>query len=114
VVSPQLFLVAIAAISPLMLGAWLLARRSHREAGRWSRAARRFSADTQVLVRALPLIKAAGGEASELRSATERTRDVTDAYRSFESARAANAAVDASVAAVAGAVVLIVGGIAVA
>lgn len=113
-VSPHLFLVAIAAILPLMLGAGLLARRRHREAGRWSRAARRFSADTQVLVRALPLTKAAGGEASELGTATQRTLDVTDAYRSFESARAANVAVDASVAAVAGAVVLIVGGIAVA
>jgi len=114
VVSPMLFAVMLLTVSPLMFAASLLARRAHRRAGSWARSSRRFSAETHVLLRALGLTKAVGGEAWELRSGTERIRDLGERYQAFERAQAANAAVASSVAAVAGSVVLIVGGIAVA
>src|SRR4051794_25107828 len=114
VVSPLLFAVVVAAVGPLMLAVAALARRAHRKVVEWGQSSQRYSAETQVRVRALGLTKVAGAEASELDSATHGARDLTERYQSFQRARAANAAVDASVAAVAGALVLVVGGIAVA
>jgi ABC-type multidrug transport system fused ATPase/permease subunit len=114
VISPPLFAAVLVTVAPLMLVVSLLARRAHRRAGWWAQSSRRFGAETQVLLRAMGLTKAVGGEAWELRSGTQRARDLGERYRAFERARAANAAVDSSVAAAAGGVVLIVGGIAVA
>jgi ABC-type multidrug transport system fused ATPase/permease subunit len=114
IVSPLLFAVVVGAVAPLMLAVVALARRAHRKVGEWGRSSRRFSAETQVRVRALGLTKVAGAEASELQGVTRSARDLTARYQAFQRSRAANAAVDASVAAVAGALVLVVGGIAVA
>lgn len=114
VVNPTLFLVLLAVVAPLMLGVRLLARRARRLANHWAQSSRRFSAEMQLLLRAMSLTKVVGGEAWELQRTSERVGELSERYRAFGVASAAASALENGVAAVAGSVVLVVGGIAVA
>jgi hypothetical protein len=51
VFNPTLFAAVLVAVLPLLLVVRLLARRAHRRAGSWAQSSRRFSAETQVLLR---------------------------------------------------------------
>jgi ABC-type multidrug transport system fused ATPase/permease subunit len=113
-VNPKLFVVLLAVVAVLMIGVRLLARRARTLADLWAQSSRRFSAEMQLLLRAMSLTKVVGGEAWELQRNSERAADLSERYRAFGAATAAVGALENGVAAGAGSVVLVVGGIAVA
>jgi ATP-binding cassette, subfamily B, bacterial len=113
-VSPLLFGTTLVVVPPLLIGARLLLRRMRARQERWSQSSRRFSAELQLLLRALQTARVAGSESWELERGGQRASELAAHYRGFGTSVAAVNALQNAIAAAAGTIVLIVGGIAVA
>jgi ABC-type bacteriocin/lantibiotic exporter with double-glycine peptidase domain len=112
--NPFLFLVLLCVL-PVLLGLGKLLGRSVRRSYRaWQRSFDAFSAQTQLVLRALNLIKASGAEQMQRRDRGREIRALSEAGRRMVWRVDAYALVQGSVAASAGVVVLVVGGSAVA
>ncbi len=114
IVSPLLFLTTLIVVPPLLIGARLLLRRMRVRQRTWADSSRRFSAELQLLLRAMLTARAAGSEQWELARGEQRASQLASAYRGFGSSAAGVNALQNAIAAAAGTTVLVVGGIAVA
>jgi ABC-type bacteriocin/lantibiotic exporter with double-glycine peptidase domain len=113
IVDPLLFATMFVVAVPLTLAGGLLRRRTRRRASEWADSASRFSAQSQLQLRAMATTKVMAGEAEELQRATDTTTELERSERAIGASVAAAQGLDAAVAAIAGSAVLIVGGIAI-
>jgi ABC-type multidrug transport system fused ATPase/permease subunit len=114
IVSPILFLTTLIVVPPLLFGARLVLRRMRTRQQRWALSSRAFSAQLQLLLRALITTKAAGAESWELRRRAQHAGELAEDYRAFGAALAGVNALQNAIAATAGTAVLVIGGIAIA
>ncbi len=114
VISPLLFLTGFAVVPPLVFASRVMARRVRVATQEWSGASRRFSAYSQLLLRAIVTTRIVGGERSVWQGAAERAAEVSERHRRLGQAGATLSAIESGIAAVAGTAVLVVGGIEVA
>jgi ABC-type multidrug transport system fused ATPase/permease subunit len=113
VISPVLFL-ALVAVLPVTVIAHFLGRRTRSRTRAWAAAGRSFAAEVHRALRAATLTKVHAAEAEQAERARRPARELAQATRVVGAARAAYTGVTSALGAVAGAVVLIVGGMAVA
>ncbi|MGH2869654.1 MAG: ABC transporter ATP-binding protein [Solirubrobacteraceae bacterium] len=114
VVSPRLFLTEVVVVPPLLVGARFLAAKLRRSVQAWAASSRRYSAEAQLLLRAMVSTKVAGAERWELEQRAPGARELAERYRALGSAAAGFHALQNAVAAAAGTAVLVVGGLGVA
>lgn len=113
-ISPRLFLTEVIVVPPLLVGARFLAGTLRRRVQAWAASSRRYSAEAQLLLRAMVSTKVAGAEQWELEQRAPGARELADRYRALGSAAAGFHALQNAVAAAAGTAVLVVGGVGVA
>jgi ABC-type bacteriocin/lantibiotic exporter with double-glycine peptidase domain len=113
-ISPILVLTALAVVPALLFVARILVRRMRRQRRQWATTSRNFSAQLQLLLRAMPTTRAAGAESTEIDRGAQRAGDLARDYRAFGVSTAAVYALQNAIAATAGTAVLVVGGIEVA
>src|SRR5947209_6575547 len=82
-VSPLLFGTTLVVVPPLLIGARVLLRRMRVRQERWAQASRRFSAELQLLLRALQTARVAGSERWELERGGQRASELAAHYRGF-------------------------------
>ena len=114
IISPLLFATTLVVVPPLLIGARVLLRRMRVHQQTWSRSARRFSAELQLLLRAMLTTKVSGAERWDLARGEQRASALAGDYRAFGASVAGVNALQNAIAAAAGTCVLVVGGIAVA
>jgi ABC-type bacteriocin/lantibiotic exporter with double-glycine peptidase domain len=113
VVNPLLFAAMFVIAVPLTLAGGLLRRRIRRLSAEWADSSSRFSAQSQLQLRAMATTKVMAGEPEELQRAAERTLELAEGEKALGASMAASQALQAAMAAVTGSAVLIVGGIAI-
>jgi ATP-binding cassette subfamily B protein len=114
ILSPTLFLVVLTILPALAFVGHRLAVRSRRQAQNWHEAWRDFSADTQLMLRAMTLTKAEGAENWEVARRRRLVRQLSSRSRALGEARSAHTAMQSALGAVAGSAVLVAGGLSVA
>jgi ABC-type multidrug transport system fused ATPase/permease subunit len=111
VINPLLAAVVLVVAAIFVLGSRRLAKRSRRSGRAWHAYFARFSTETRVALRAMPLTKAHGGESWEMGRRRTQAEDMAASAAKFGGARSDYIAVINGAAGAIGAVILLVGGL---
>jgi ABC-type multidrug transport system fused ATPase/permease subunit len=111
IINPLLAGVVLAVAAVFVLGSRRLAKRSRRAGRGWHAHYARFSAETRVALRAMPLTKAHGGESWEMGRRRAQAVDMAGSAAEFGGARSDYIAVINGAAGAIGAIILLVGGL---